>query len=335
MVCPCAGTPFVGEIWRWVYAGMKLTAPLLVFSGILALGITGCRDNSPAGRAKALAHQLTAFDRNKRGQAEEKLVKMGAVAVPALIQMLATKDEGARKRASRDLARIGKPAVPALLKAMNDEDLVVQAAAIDAIRDIGPPARAAIPELLKRLPNSKGADIPGALAAMGPEVIPPVIKLMKEKPRGNDTYQQLVSTGVLLKLGASAAPAIPDLAEMLHSNNRLQANDAAWVLGSIGAKAMSVLLRNLKDKDCERGRVAALIGLRTIGRHGHLEEVTKLVLPSLRDPDPAVRGQAIDTLWEMHADPKTVSEPIRALLNDPDKGVRSEAQRVVNDMKGR
>jgi hypothetical protein len=88
--------------------------------------------------------------------AEVALGRIGAPAVPALIDMLQNPDPAVRKKAIEVLGRMGEdaaPAVPALTALLNDPDLAVRKAAARTLGQIGPEAQAAVPALMRTLFN--------------------------------------------------------------------------------------------------------------------------------------------------------------------------------------
>lgn len=88
--------------------------------------------------------------------AEVALSRIGAPAVPALIDTLRSPDPAVRKKAIEVLGRMGEdaaPAVPALTALLNDPDLAVRKAAARTLGQIGPEAQAAVPALMRTLFN--------------------------------------------------------------------------------------------------------------------------------------------------------------------------------------
>ena len=86
--------------------------------------------------------------------AEVALGRIGAPAVPALIDTLQNPDPAVRRKAIEVLGRMGDdaaPAVPALTALLNDPDLGVRKAAARTLGQIGPEAQAAIPTLMRTL----------------------------------------------------------------------------------------------------------------------------------------------------------------------------------------
>jgi hypothetical protein len=86
--------------------------------------------------------------------AEDALGRIGAPAVPALVNTLHSADPTVRKKAVEVLGRMGEdaaPAVPALTALLDDPDLGVRKAAARTLGQIGPEAKDAVPALMRNL----------------------------------------------------------------------------------------------------------------------------------------------------------------------------------------
>jgi HEAT repeat protein len=86
--------------------------------------------------------------------AAEALGRIGAAAVPALVESLQNPDAAVRLKAIEVLGRMGadaKDAVPHLIRLLDDPDLNVRKAAARTLGRIGPAAQQAVPSLMKTL----------------------------------------------------------------------------------------------------------------------------------------------------------------------------------------
>jgi hypothetical protein len=86
--------------------------------------------------------------------AEAALGRIGAPAVPALMDALRSADPNVRKKAIEVLGRMGDdaaPAVPALTAFLDDPDLGVRKSAARTLGQIGPDAKDAVPALMRNL----------------------------------------------------------------------------------------------------------------------------------------------------------------------------------------
>lgn len=94
--------------------------------------------------------------------AMDSLGRIGAPAVPALIDALDHNDSIRRAQAAKVLARIGpeaKPSVPALVRALEDNDERVRKAAARALGQIGPGAEDAVLPLLEIIEESSNSSV--------------------------------------------------------------------------------------------------------------------------------------------------------------------------------
>jgi HEAT repeat protein len=86
--------------------------------------------------------------------AAEALGRIGAAAVPAVVQTLHSPDAAVRLKGVEVLGRMGadaREAVPQLVRLLDDPDLAVRKAAARTLGRIGPAAHEAVPALMKSL----------------------------------------------------------------------------------------------------------------------------------------------------------------------------------------
>lgn len=86
--------------------------------------------------------------------AADALGRIGAPAVPQLIDALRNRDPEVRKQAAEVLARMGadaRAAVPDLVRLLDDEDLAIRKTAARTLGRIGPDAAEAVPALMRNL----------------------------------------------------------------------------------------------------------------------------------------------------------------------------------------
>lgn len=98
-----------------------------------------------------LGHVRSYHDWDLSETAADALGRIGAPAVPALVQALQSPEPIVRQRAAEVLARIGPEAasaVPYLVRALHDPHEPVQRMAARALGQVGPLASEAVPELL-------------------------------------------------------------------------------------------------------------------------------------------------------------------------------------------
>ena len=91
--------------------------------------------------------------------AADSLGRIGATAVPRLLESLRSPNPQLRWQATRVLGRIGPDAataVPELVRLLSDEDPRVRLAAARALGQIGPNAASSVPALIRMLEESAG-----------------------------------------------------------------------------------------------------------------------------------------------------------------------------------
>jgi len=87
----------------------------------------------------------------------DALGRIGAPAVPALVEVLRSGDAATRLKVVETLGRMGedaKEAVPDLIRALDDSDAEVRKAAARTLGRIGPAAKEAVPALVRQLLES-------------------------------------------------------------------------------------------------------------------------------------------------------------------------------------
>jgi HEAT repeat protein len=105
-------------------------------------------DMGQAATAGLLASLRDPDDENRRIAARSALVKMGALAVPALIDVLMTSAPPVQKDAAWALAAVGEEAVPLLLRSLQGRDDAARTVILQTIHHIGD---AAVMQLLALL----------------------------------------------------------------------------------------------------------------------------------------------------------------------------------------
>jgi HEAT repeat protein len=118
-----------------------------------------------------------------REAACEALVKIGAPAVPHLIQALGDWDSGVRAAACEALVKIGAPAVPHLIQALGDGDRDVRVAACRALGEIGDGQ--AVPHLIQALGDRDWYVRAAACRALGqigdPQALPHLTQALEDE----------------------------------------------------------------------------------------------------------------------------------------------------------
>ncbi len=263
----------------------------------------------------ALIQALQDEDEDVRRAAAWALGQIGdRQAVPALIQALQDENEDVRRAAALSLGKIGAPAVPALLQALQDEDEDVRRAAVSVLRQIGDPQ--AVPPLLQALQHENKDVRRVAVWALG-EIGVPAVPALIQALRNEDEDVRRPAGVALWKIGA---PAVPALLQALRDEDKDNVRRAAiWTLGKIGdPQAVPALIQALQDEDKDVREAAA----EALGQIGDPQAVPALIQAS-RDEDWLVRGAAAKALGQI-GDPQAVSTLIQA-LGDEYENVRQKA----------
>jgi HEAT repeat protein len=172
------------------------------------------------------------------------LAKIGAAAVPALIEVLKDKDASARLAAASALGKLGpaaKDAAPVLTQALKENNLPAHVVA-QVLRKIGQPAAT---EALKGSDAATRALAAAALGKPGPDDIAPLIGLLRHN---EEEVRKQALDG--LSLGGSAA--VGPLIETLKDKEVIVRRQAVSALSRIGPEAedaVPVLIERLRKDD--------------------------------------------------------------------------------------
>jgi len=272
----------------------------------------------PTEAVPAMIEALTEEKWRMRVGAADGLGMFGAdakSAIPALVQAVEDKTQQVRHLAARSLGEIsssvGAEPTAALLKLLEHEDASVQLAAARAVLGINADHEPAIGLLKDAL---AGLLRPGAAARFGLEGPEEAFEAASEEPEPEEEPRQpirevaVIAYGprhelameamtLLRSAGARAAPAVPELIEILCSDDvrNTNADDfsrraAAETLGQIGPAA--------------KGAIPAMI-------------------QALKDPEHGVRGTASRNLAKLS--PEAVPAQLMDLMDDPDADCRRAA----------
>jgi len=136
----------------------------------------------------------------------------------------------------------GKP-LSEWMKMLEDTNPSTKSSAINAVGKIGPEAREAIPLLVETIRQTRNHDkrilhaCNYALLAMGKEIVPSMISLLKD----DDWEMRRGAAWILGKVGPEAKDAVPALTEALNDSNPAVRTNAAEALKKVkGGNAESV-----------------------------------------------------------------------------------------------
>ncbi len=283
--------------------------------------------------------------------------------VTALCQLLSRGDEADRCYASRTLGVLQESAaLPALTECLRDEDPDVCVDAAEALGRIGNPE--AIPALLELLQNHPDGEVrTGAVEALGNisdhRVTAALITVAAKRPDNlawddewddwwdmqlhavkalgrmraieavsilqhilDDEESQGIDIEVLTALAHIGRKGLKVLEQRLISGTASERRRAATVLGRAGTdEAVTFLRHALLDKDTDV-RSAAIKALGVANATSYL----KVVLVSLKDPEPGIRTAAIETsalLASGASQDNDIADQLVPLLDDQNPLVRA------------
>jgi HEAT repeat protein len=113
-----------------------------------------CRSEPQAPDPMALVEKLKSADSTVSGAASLEIIRLGAPAVPALVELLRDPDPALRALAARTFWGMGAKAgaaAPALAEALGDPEVKVRVGAAMALDNMGPPAAPAVAALVGTL----------------------------------------------------------------------------------------------------------------------------------------------------------------------------------------
>jgi HEAT repeat protein len=316
--------------------------PEVRIAALIALGEIG----KPSAPAAGKITQLLAGDEMEgvRYAAAFALGSMGhtETAERALTNALDSENEFLRVAGAWALARLADEETPLIDKAVKividgiaSDNPEVRDLALRVLADKSIPREATRPAFRKAL---EGIDDPvhlemivDAVAAMGEDALEGCIRALKDK-----APKRLYAIQVLIKLGPTAAPAVPELIKTLKDEDAELRREAEFALGSIGADAASAteaLIASLGDEDQEV-RHAACYALGKIGPGA--KEAIPALKKGLKSDDKFLRFASIWALLKIHADKLTLAEVAVPMLiealGDERAHVRVEAAYSLGEL---
>lgn len=168
-------------------------------------------------------------------------------AIEAFVKSLRETDNSFVAETARDaLRRMGAPAVPILLESLRGNDPVIRPKAIRALIDLGAQANAAIPQLIEALGDKDVKVRAVAAVALGKfkssDGLQPLVRALQDSDplvRGNAAY-------ALGDLGSKAKTAVPALIELMQDNagyfdTRGVHSQRTKAVGQIAVKALGAI----------------------------------------------------------------------------------------------
>ncbi|APW61985.1 HEAT repeat domain-containing protein [Paludisphaera borealis] len=242
-------------------------------------------------------------------------------------------DVETRRKAAADIHAAGRDArvaaLPALIdRLMVDKDGQVRLLVLDAVTSLGPDAAPAVPALVHTLKTNYGGQRSEethqdyrsalALAAIGKPAVEPLRGLLKDKETKEGVQAEVVMA--LGRIGADAAPAVPDLIPLLGDKSERIRLEAAHSLGTVGAAATDPLIAACSDKNIiTRSRAVEALGWSSTPD----DRVRRAVFDRARDDAPEVRAEAVRALARLKpADDDALLAVVKESLRSTDEPVR-------------
>ncbi|MEP6670462.1 MAG: HEAT repeat domain-containing protein [Chthoniobacter sp.] len=218
-----------------------------------------------------LIQALGEGDGSLRMGATRALGAMGPAAhdaVPALIKNLADNQDPLRDESAQTLALIGANAGPALVTALQDSEARRRTGAANALALMNPPFQAGAKDVEQAATNEKDPLARTALLAALPKTgVPPdrcVALILPAVTDENETLRH-AALNALLSNSAVRQAAVPKLAALLKDNNPAVRERAARALGRVGPGAVDALPTLLQAARTADGAPAYADALAQIG----------------------------------------------------------------------
>jgi HEAT repeat protein len=267
---------------------------LILLGLALALPVAAAADAPSKEEVANLVKQLKEKNptvRNNAARALESLDPSAKDAVPVLTEALHEQgDPIVPSVAAKALARLGANAVPALIEVLQNKEGQAQAYAAIALQRIGPDGKAATPALVevikkhKDLRHNARLQAIAALGKIGPgakAAVSTLIDCTKEKPALSPA--RLAAVIALGQIGPEAKDAAPVLVDLLGEEEtkvgplRLEAARALGRIGpTSGKEAVSALVALVETKKLGPTRIVAINAL------GEMGSEAKNAVPALK-----------------------------------------------------
>lgn len=256
-------------------------------------------------------------------------------ALEHLVARLKDDDQFIRELAARALLALPPApeiAIPIWEKAFQDMDEKTARNALDALASLGPPA---VPRLVGALKYAAlREEVIGILGRMGPAAAPATPQLVQliEDKNPNVAHAAVLA---LAAIGPPAKEAVPALTQALqqHRDADADATDYAFALGSIGpdaAAAAPQLEMLLKSPDANLGLISAWSLARIQPKSAPVAAKTlPLLVAGLSSPSPAARQAAAEALASLGPLAKSAEPSLKKASADSDQNVRDAAAKAL------
>jgi len=271
--------------------------------------------------------------------AAETLGEIGAqpqAVVPVLTGLLESADHGVRADAADAIGRLGRvanSACGALCQALQDESVIVRTSAASAIGRVSEGDPSTTQHLIEAIEDKQGSvtvSAANALADIGSPAVPALLKLL------DDSDYRPLAISVLGEMGQQAADAVPQLVQLLNSEDETLQREVYIALASIGpaAEAASDSLKEIVSGEGSAQQRAGAAWV--LGRIGD-ESAVSTILKVLRSTDDEVLQRAcawaVVTLEPDNPDYARAAVPVlAAALKSDQELVRSECLNALGSV---
>ncbi|WP_197491324.1 HEAT repeat domain-containing protein [Planctomyces sp. SH-PL62] len=206
-------------------------------------------------------------------------------------------DPARRLAAIKALGAIGPgaaPSVPELTRALSDRESWIRCEAAVSLGKVGPAAAGSAQAMFDAMRRADGFQpglIAGAIAQLGPSVVPLLVEATRERP-GSVRRESIHALGLM---GPEARGALGRIEELTHDHDVSTRIQAASVLWSISGRpdAASILIEALADRtEFVRGQAAFHLGLMGPAAESAVSALIRL----LEGENPADHESALNAL---------------------------------------
>ncbi|MCX6922232.1 MAG: HEAT repeat domain-containing protein [Verrucomicrobia bacterium] len=342
----------------------RLLALLTVmgFCGLVGMLVFKLESRKPVYQGKSVKTwllQLSAPDPKARDEAEAVFQALGTNVVPELARLLHLHDARWRELIWSRATRIPRLARgPVLGRVSPPNAYLIRPAAARALGKLGPAAVAAEPDLVRALQDKVNGtywEAGAALGRIGKQSVPDLIHALQDR----DVLVRSAAAYGLREVGPGAAPAVPQIIQMLMHGSLNEQQIASQSLTKIGLPAVAPLIEAFMHEG-GNGREAAagaLLGyygrpgtsrppgkdlpadetattrqraVEMLGESGLADErVVKLLAGAVKDPAPGVRLAALKALARVKQNPQPAMPGLIACLRDESPAIRERSARAL------
>jgi HEAT repeat protein len=316
-----AAEPAIGELKAFLLQPDKgasdLAADALAGIGAAAIPVlaVAADDDSEVVRPRALA----------------ALLKIGAPAVPAIVDLLGAKHDEVRRLVATRLGSIqvrDKMIVIGLGYATKDKDYLVRLNALHSLRGMGTGAKLAEPyvtALLTDVDLELRKEAFQTLQALGVDARPGLKKALSN----SDPAVRISTAGLMVSLNIEVDLAEPVLLDGLKEKDESLKVQSAYALAQRGLQVDAVLpifIAGLKHENAGIRRQSA----EALVRYGpKARKAAPDLLTALDDADNSVRAQVLEALRQVGEEPRTLLPAMIKILRRKNDPLHDAAAQVV------